>query len=72
MSLKYDFRFLEIACVGVSCLQLFVEINWLGFPPLNWPQLLELIPQLNAFGDSDGDQSRADFLNRVRAELVSF
>jgi hypothetical protein len=37
---------------------------------LAWSQVSELLPPLKIFGEDDEEKSRAEFLDRVRSELV--
>ena len=66
---SFSCRHLEVATLGVACLQSFIEINWVGFPSLNWSQSVDLFPPLKSF-EGDQEKSKTEFLNSVRSELV--
>jgi hypothetical protein len=66
---SFSCRHLEVATLGVACLQSFIEINWVGFPSLNWSQSVDLFPPLKTF-EGDQGKTKTEFLNSVRSELV--
>jgi hypothetical protein len=66
---SFSCRHLEVATLGVACLQSFIETNWVGFPSLNWSQSVDLFPPLKMF-EGDQEKTKSEFLNSVRSELV--